>query len=162
MSDVKQDIKHIHDILRHIGHVQDNCLLLGERLIERGEFHLGRRLIANSMQHDYSKFFGFEFEALRKNNKDKTTLEAAVRQHNQTNMHHPEFWGSIHNMEDAFLAEMICDWKARAGEFGTSLSEWITQSATQRFGFTVDDPVFARIKRFLDLLLDEPFKQPIK
>ncbi len=115
---MNQDIRHIKHILRHIRHVQDNCLVLGEKLIENGEFHLGRELIANSMIHDYSKFFGMEFEYLKKDTdiKDPTFL-AAVRQHNETNNHHPEKHGHISKMNDVYLAEFVCDTVSRSGEF---------------------------------------------
>jgi hypothetical protein len=155
---MNDDMKQIHYILRHIRHVQDNCLLLGERLIDRGEFHLGRELIANSLLHDYSKFFGQEFIALRPDNHDKSQLAFAVKQHNETNYHHPERWGNISKMPDIYLAEFVCDIKARSGEFGTSLVDWINKVATSRFGFTIDDPVHERIMRFVNLLLDESFK----
>ena len=55
---MSSDFEKIQDILRHIQNVQANCLLLGKRLIERGDFEIGRQLIANGMIHDNSKFQG--------------------------------------------------------------------------------------------------------
>ena len=54
----------IRVLTRHIRNVEDNCLLLGTKLIERGEVDLGRQLIANGYVHDTSKFYGIEFENL--------------------------------------------------------------------------------------------------
>lgn len=45
---INQDIGKVRAMLRHIRNVHENCLLLGERLIERGEIDLGRRLITRS------------------------------------------------------------------------------------------------------------------
>jgi len=42
---IKPDLGKVRAILRHRRNVHENCLLLGERLIERGESHLARRLI---------------------------------------------------------------------------------------------------------------------
>ena len=52
----------INGITRHMRNVEDNCLLLGEKLIYLGEIELGHGLIANGFIHDSSKFHGIEFE----------------------------------------------------------------------------------------------------
>ena len=57
----------IHGITRHMRNVEDNCLILGEKLIERGELELGHDLIANGFIHDASKFHGIEFEYMAPN-----------------------------------------------------------------------------------------------
>ncbi len=156
---MNEEVKHIEYILRHIRHVQDNCETLGIRLIENGEFQLGRDLIANSMIHDNSKFYGMEFDLLRKDaDVNHVAFQSAVKQHNHTNNHHPERWQHISKMPDVYLAEFVCDTVARSGEFGSSYQEWLDTKATIRFGFTKDDPVYPRILRFVNLLLDKPFK----
>ena len=38
--------KKLKGIIRHIRNVQDNCIMLGEKLIEKNELELGRLLIA--------------------------------------------------------------------------------------------------------------------
>jgi len=141
--------------VRHLENVQRNCRLLGERLIDRGEHDLGRLLIANGFIHDNSKFYGVEWNYLH--SKDQAKLDLAVAHHNHTNPHHPEYWGSIHKMPELFIAEMVCDWGARASEFGTSLREWISNKSMQRYKYTKEDKVYEKIIYFVGLLCDQPF-----
>lgn len=152
-----EDIEKIEKIVRHIRNVQENCEVLGKKLIERGEVSLGKQLIANGLVHDNSKLFGIEWEYLDDSaHKDKQ--EMAIRQHNMTNFHHPEAWsGGVKGMPKLFLAEMVCDVCARASEFGTNVREWIDNSATKKYGFTKRDKVYKEIQKFLNLLLDKPF-----
>jgi len=156
----------IRFIARHIRNVEDNCLLLGEKLIERGEVDLGKQLIANGYVHDVSKFYGIEFENLSEsvgNREDevnaKLKLKLAIQHHCLTNSHHPEFWNGIHNMPRVAVAEMCADWKARSEEFGTSVRDWIFEKAMKRWGFTEKDVVYKEIMEFVDLLCPKPFEQ---
>lgn len=151
-------------LLLHVNAVQENCLLLGTKLIEEGEVELGRRLIANGRIHDYSKFFGIEFEYLNDNrwpypdnDPKKELFLAALDQHTKTNLHHPEAWNGIQNMPRIYLAELVCDWKARSSEQGTDLREWIKEKATKRFKFKTSGRVYKEINYFLDLLLQKKF-----
>lgn len=153
----------IRAIARHIRNVEDNCLLLGEKLIERGELDLGHKLIANGYVHDASKFWGVEWEHMAPGQSTveesaKLKLKLAVQHHNRTNEHHPEYWGDIHLMPRLFLAEMVCDWKARSEEFGTSLRDWIDEQATKRFAFVKDEKVYKEITEFVDMLCPKPFE----
>ncbi len=153
----------VRAIARHIRNVEDNCLLLGEKLIELGEIDLGRQLIANGYVHDASKFYGIEFEYLSLSNpteeNTKLKLKLAVRHHQTTNKHHPEAWsGGIKDMPSVYLAEMVCDVKARSEEFGTALRTWIDEEATKRYGFTKEDKVYKDVMRFVDLLCQKPFE----
>jgi hypothetical protein len=164
------DIEKIESLLRHIRNVQDNCELLGKKLIENylkldkraqkksNDLHIGKQLIANSREHDKSKFYGIEWEHLGKGD---PFLGKAVIQHNRSNPHHPEYWGDIHQMPDVYIAEMVCDWKARSSEFGTDLKEFIEEKAQKRWGFKLTgvpvDSVGLKIKKYLSLLLDESF-----
>jgi hypothetical protein len=59
-------------------------------------------------------------------------------------------------MPRVYVAEMVCDWKARASEFGTSLQKWIEESL-KRYGYTSKDPVYAQIQEFVELLCDPAF-----
>lgn len=152
----------IEFVARHIRNVEDNCLFLGKKLIERGDIDLGRKLIANGTVHDASKFHGIEFEYLSLNNPSeddkKVKLKLAVHHHNTTNPHHPEYWaGGIKEMPDVYVAEMVCDWKARSEEFGTSLRDWIDDQATKRFGFIKEDKVYKEIMEYVNLLCQTPF-----
>ena len=147
----KVNIDKVETILRHIVNVQQNCELLGKRLMERGEFELGKTLIANSLIHDNSKFFGIEFENLFNVN-DPSKLEDAILHHSSTNPHHPEYWSGIENMPKIYLAEMIADWKARTSEFGTSLQEWIDNDAAIKFNYKKGDKTYKRIMYFVNLM----------
>lgn len=151
------DIEKIDDICRHKQNVQADTQLLGERLIDKGEVHLGRNLIANGFIHDDSKFYGIEFDHMYRDNPDKDSLSLAIKQHNRTNLHHPEYWGGIKNMPRLFLAEMVVDWKARSNEFGTSLKEWINVGAASKYSYTAQDKVYEEIIYFFSILCDQPF-----
>lgn len=154
----------IRGIARHIRNVEDNCLLLGEKLIERGEVELGRRLIQNGFIHDISKFQGIEWEYMAPGQPSvddgaKLRLKLAVAHHNRTNPHHPEYWENIQSMPRMYVAEMVADWKARSEEFGTSLRDWIDEQACKRYKFSKDDRVYKDIMEFVDLLCATPFKE---
>ena len=148
----------IDDIIRHIEHVRDNCMLLGERLINCGRVDMGRLLIANGFIHDNSKFYGVEWDYLNDETNDPALLKVAVSQHNRTNKHHPEYWGGIELMPSLYTAEMVCDWKARAGEFGTSLQDWIQTGAAAKFGYSLDSEVYRKVMYYTEILCDKPFK----
>jgi hypothetical protein len=151
--------KPVRALLRHIRNVQDECQLLAERLLEQGKHDLARALLANGMLHDNSKFRGVEWDYLSEEAKAKTPdqFRAAVQQHQETNPHHPEYWGGIDNMPNVYIAEMVCDWKARSAEFGTDLREWVKTKASKRWGFTTQGRAYREIKQFLDVLLDPRF-----
>jgi hypothetical protein len=151
------DIDKIHAIIRHINGVRDNTLILGTKLIQSGEFELGRKLIANGLIHDNSKFYGIEWQELSVVDKLTSATELAIfsHNHNPMNMHHPEYWGSIHDMPKLYLCECICDWKSRSEEFGTSFLDWIEGPAKQRFKYKDTDPVYKDIKYFASLLVEK-------
>jgi hypothetical protein len=154
----------IRAIARHIRSVEDNCLLLGEKLISQGDIALGRQLIANGYVHDASKFFGIEFDFMSpgqptKEDEAKLKLKLAIQHHQKTNLHHPEAWaGGIKDMPDVYLAEFVCDTKARSEEFGTDFRQWIDNEATKKYGFTTSDKVYRDLMRFVDLLCAKPFE----
>jgi hypothetical protein len=162
-KEAEKTMEKIRGITRHIRNVEDNCLLLGEELIEQGEIELGKQTIANGFVHDASKFHGIEWDYMAPGQPTveegaKLKLKLAVLHHNRTNSHHPEHWGGIHNMPSVAVAEMVCDWKARSEEFGTSLRDWIENDAVERFGFGEKDPVYKEIMGFVDLLCKKPFE----
>ena len=157
-------IEKIRGITRHMRNVEDNCLILGEKLIERGEVELGKNLIANGFVHDASKFHGIEFDFMAPGTSTteetaKLKMKMAVNHHRKINPHHPEYWGNIKNMPGVFVAEMCADWKARSEEFGSSLKDYIDEYATKRWEFTKDDKIYKDIISFVDLLCDKPFEQ---
>lgn len=157
-------MKKIREIAKHIRNVMDNCLILGEKFIERGDIELGKQLIANGFIHDASKLTGIEFEYMAPGTPTveesaKLKLKIAIHQHNSTNPHHPEFWsGGIKDMPDVYLAEFCCDVKARSEEFGTNLREWIDEVATKKWNFTKEDKVYKQIMEYVNLLCPPPFE----
>jgi hypothetical protein len=159
----EETLDKIRAIRRHTKNVEENCFLLGERLILAGEIDFGHKLIANGFLHDASKYRGIEWEFMAPGvpcdeETAKLKLKMAVAHHGKTNEHHPEYWGDIKIMPRLYVAEMVCDWKARSEEFGTALRDWITEQATKRFNFTVDDKVYEEIMFFVDLLCEKPFE----
>jgi|15BtaG_2_1085339.scaffolds.fasta_scaffold00359_19 hypothetical protein len=157
-----EDTNHLQLVLRHIDNVQQSCLILGYKMIEAGDQKDGLQLIANSQIHDNSKLRpGIEWQYLRDgfNEKHSELFKAAHLQHVSTNPHHPEYWpNGIKDMPPVYIAEMVCDWKARSSEFGTDLRGYVKDTATKRFGFTVQSAQYKLIKKYLDLLLGTPFK----
>ncbi len=145
----------LESVLEHIQNVQKNCYRLGFKLIKRGEIELGRILITNGQIHDNSKFKGIEFDHLFSGS---PILKDVIKHHSSTNPHHPEYWGSIHKMPDVYLAEMVCDVAARSAEFGTDLRKWITDVATEKYGFKMEDSVGVTIMGFVNELLTPAFK----
>jgi len=152
----------LQSLQRHIRHVQESCWVLAERILKRGnpgDLRFAHTLVTHAQIHDHSKFSGIEWEYLWDNVKDKSPelYDAAYLQHVTTNEHHPECWGDITKVPDIFLAEMVCDWHARATEFGTDLRTWIKEKATKRYDFPATGKVYKKIKEYVDLLLDKPF-----
>ncbi len=159
---VEQHILHdqrIRALVRHITHVQQSCALLGERLIAKGDRDIGHKLIANGFIHDNSKFLGIEWLYLHDDVmvSQPELFKAALIQHTSQNPHHPEYWGDIEQMPRVYLAEMVCDWHARSGEFGSDLRTFIKERATKKFSFSTSGRVYKEIKPLVDLLLDSTF-----
>jgi hypothetical protein len=156
--------KRLENLLRHISHVRQNCELLGQRLIEKGDSSMGLKLISNGQIHDNSKFFGIEWEYLNdgawpyEDDGRKEMFAVALKQHVSTNPHHPEYWNGIKQMPPVYLAEMVCDWHARSSEQGSDLCEWVKDKATKRFRFTTRSNTYRHLKEFLDLLLEPRFQ----
>ena len=154
----------IRSITRHVRNVEDNCLILGEKLIGLGEIELAHKLIANGFIHDASKFHGIEWDNMTPTTTAgeetaKLKLKMAVNHHRMINPHHPEYWGEIQKMPRVYIAEMVCDWKARSEEFGSSLKDYIDTFATKRWNFVKDDKIHKEIMLFVDLLCQKPFEQ---
>lgn len=147
-------IKRLRSLIRHVEDVQQDCQILGGRLIERGEPDLGRMLIANGLSHDASKFTGIEWDHL--DSKQDPLFEEAWLHHVHGNAHHPEYWGDggIHRMPRVYVAEAVADWHARSTEFGSSLRDWIDREAMRKFSFGPHDEVGRQVADFVDLLLE--------
>ena len=146
--------KKIEAILEHIQNVQRNCYRLGLKMIKRGEVEFGRALIAHGQIHDNSKLTGIEFKHLFHGD---SLLGNTIEHHRSVNPHHAEYWEKIHNMPDIYLAEMVCDCAARSAEFGTDIRKWITEEATKRYKFSIEDRVGITMMKYLDELLSPSF-----
>lgn len=148
------DEEHLDNLVRHINLVRDGCLILGKRLISNGQRELGINLIARGFRHDVSKFNGIEGEYLHRGpDVPEEKLELAIHQHRASNDHHPEFWGGFDNMPDIAIAELSCDWYARAMEFASDLRGWIKDKAIDTYKIDVKGPKFQKLMEFVDLLL---------
>jgi len=150
--------KHLKSLVRHINIVQDAGQLLGERLIDQNECEFGKILIANTLSHDQSKFFGIEWDSLRRG-EEPETLILALKQHLSTNKHHPEYWGGIDEIPRIFLSEMVCDWYARSTEMGTDIRKWVKEEAVEKYKMSLKGKTYKSIKYFLDMLLDDTFEK---
>ena len=157
MSEISQDIAHIESVLRHMDNVQAAVRLLSKRLIEKEELSFARILLSHSLGHDATKLLGIEWDYLRFSGK-KDQLAQAHYEHTSISDHHPEYWGGIENMPLVCLAEAVCDWYARSSEAGTDLRNWIKTEAVKKYAFSVNGNVYKKIKKFVDLLLDQQMK----
>jgi len=149
----------LQEALRHLKHVQSACELLAVRLIERdgpGDREMAQILVFNGFMHDISKLHGIEWQWIHQT-EDKEMLLIAISQHQQTNEHHPEFWGGADFMPPVRVAEMVCDWFARSQEKGTDMKEWV-KTALVRFAIKPHSKQAKQIREFTALLLDPPFK----
>ena len=159
-----QTIDKLRAIIRHIKNVQDNCILLGESLINNGEIELGKQLIAHGFIHDASKFNGIEFDfidpVVPKEDIVKLKFKLAIYQHQKTNPHHVEFWNNgIKEMPSVYLAELVCDFKSRSEEFGTDIREYIKNIALPKWKISKEDLVYKEVIRFVDILCNKPFTE---
>jgi hypothetical protein len=150
----EEKLEKLETLVRHIKAVQENCERLGRRLIHEGKFELGKRLIANSMSHDNSKFGSLEWDHLTRGDEDDEMLDVVIAVHNSSNLHHPEYWDGIKNMPAVHVAEMVCDWKTRSSELGTDLKEWIDRKATKRWKFSQRDAIYKQIMMYVDMLIE--------
>lgn len=151
---MKSNSEKLTEIIQHIKRVEDNCNILARKL-ESTDFDFALKLIKLGRIHDASKFDQFEFENLHT---ESHLFQDALRLHHMNNPHHPEHWpGGIHEMPKLYLAEMVCDCKARGEEFGTSTRLWFHEHATKKYKFSMEDECGIHIEKFLNLLMKQPF-----
>lgn len=162
MSEELQLISALEKLLRHIKLVQEAALIIGKKLIIEGRTESGLQLIANSMEHDISKFKGIEWEELccSDTNKLDENQKNAIAHHQKVNAHHPEYWAGIDEMPDVFVAELVCDLYARSAELGTDLRDYEKNVFQKRYNVSPTGKSWKRIKYYTDLLLDQKLKTP--
>lgn len=156
-EEIDLEVKHLLEITNHIKNVQRNAIKLGFALIQKGKFDFAKQLMANAFIHDNSKFYGVEFQFLNRECKDGSR-QLAIQNHIERNPHHPEYWTTIEDMPDVYLAEMVCDWIARSTEMGTDLRAFINETATEKYNFKLNSKIHKKIKYYVNLILEEPFK----
>lgn len=152
-------LEHLDNLIRHIELVREATILLGKRLINQGRHEFGRLLIARGFQHDVSKFTGIEWDFLHQG-KDVPTAELnlAIKNHQSTNSHHPEYWQGFDNMPELDVAELACDWLARSQERGTALRDWIRDNAIEKFKIDIEGENYKLLMKYIGILLEDSFK----
>lgn len=154
MNQLEQDVL---KVLKHISHVQEAAQTMAFALIKDGKITEALLLLNQAMAHDAEKFkFDIFFDITQV--VDKPRLKAAVLKHAQSCKHHPEYWKSIYDMDEVSLMEMVCDWKARSSEFGTSLEDWTLKVAPIKYNYTLDSPIHRKIMYYMNLILDKKFE----
>jgi len=172
LKEEQKDFKHLDSVIAHINNVQIACHTLGKALMEsedQTDHEVGFKLIRNAYLHDNSKFYGIEWKYLRQIDLIKSNglgekelkgmLKLAHLQHSTTNMHHPEYWGDVKNMPPEYIAEMVCDLKARSSEFRTDLIDWVRNVFLQRHNLSINSKVYRNMNKYINLLLDKKFKK---
>ncbi len=151
-------VNHMADLLGHIEMVQKNAKTLAIHLATTGNVEFARHLLQKASIHDNSKFAGIEWEYMHRGpDTDIRGLQAAIKQHQQTNDHHPEHWGGLKNMPPVCVAEMVCDWLARSQEMGKSIDEFLGSVAPSRFDFKSAPDQVQQIHKYLKVLLPTKF-----
>ena len=154
--------EHVDDLQGHISRVQHNAKMLALKLADQGQTEFARVLLANAHVHDASKWHGIEWEVLHQGpDVDKALLKKAIEQHQKTNPHHPEYWGGLAKMPVIYIAEMVCDWLARSQEMGSSLSDWVTKVAPEKFHFEQAKEQVEAIHWLIGLLLPQKFAKGV-
>ena len=135
------------DTIKHKKLVLDNCLLLADHLIGRGQVELGTQLLKRGCEHDNSKFDTEEFRQLSNILKDrKCFIDAraqlsqdeinAIKYHWSHNRHHPEYFNNSDEMEEIDIIEMVCDWFARSIQYKTDFIPFVKERQENRFKFS--------------------------
>lgn len=152
------DIEKIDKLINHIRSVQNNCIILGKKLIEKGDLINGKMLILNSMSHDISKFSGVEWKDLHKD-AEKEDLKDAIFQHQSCNPHHPEYWPSINDIPEIYCMEFVCDTLSRSQELAEDYLYWLSNIATKKYNFTTKSKFYKKCLKYYNLIIDNPFKK---
>jgi hypothetical protein len=155
---VYDDEQHVDDLDGHIRRVQENAMVLAKHFMSNGRTPFAYRLLTKVSTHDLSKWNGIERMYLHRGpDVDRTMLDAAIKQHNSTNDHHPEAHGGLKHMPEVCVAEMVCDWLARSQEGATDLRQFVRTIAAERFDFPSAPQQVAWIEEFISILLPQKF-----
>lgn len=161
---MERDFSTAKKIMSHIRRVEDNMLILAEKLFDT-DSNFSLELIKRARLHDLSKFNIYEFKNLHDDSPPAKFL-IALDVHRKGNRHHPEYFtsrnDSIHDMEDLDIAEMVCDCLARAQEFGSDIKDFFfnyenPKCAPAKYNYTSSSPIVPRIEKYLELILTKKF-----
>lgn len=135
------------DTFVHKEYVITVCRRFAEWLHQNALHEDAEELLARAAVHDNSKIRNKdEFRALTSLIADRSCMGDAKAQlsifkqdslelHWKHNSHHPEHFEKYEDMSRLDRMEMVCDWMARALQYGTSLMEFVETRQTERFHF---------------------------
>jgi hypothetical protein len=158
---MRTDLEHLDDVVTHLLELHECAVKMARKLMTMGdkEKAFALKLLERAFKHDSDKFKPSIWKHLRRGCDGSEEFVEAWRSHTSNNRHHPEYHSrGIHEMSDLDLAELLCDWAARASEMKTGLQQYIEEKATLRYGFSQHDPVYARLIHFKSLLCGEEFR----
>lgn len=113
-----------------------------------------RELLILAYAHDNSKFTDDEWPWLTMPNSEK--FQEAKKHHQETNDHHPEFFGGdLNKMSDLQIAHMAIDWLSRAQEQAKAADEWLEIKAKERFNLDKFPEVVKKIKYYTGLMIEK-------
>ena len=150
------DTEKLSAIIQHVKRVEDNCNIISRKIMDIDP-NFAIALAKRGRIHDASKFDELEFNNLWAGEK---LFEISLLHHHCHNSHHPEFYkNGIYGMNSLDLAEMVCDWKSRAEEFGTDVRIWAfnEDKAPKKYGYLGDQEIYKKLEYYIDLLLTRPF-----
>lgn len=135
------------DTFVHRGYVSMVCDMFAKHLDEEGFNSDAEELRARAIVHDNSKIVNIdEFRALTSIINDKSSMKDAnsklsaykqdsIELHWKHNRHHPEHFENVEDMTRIDRMEMVCDWYARAKQYGTDFLDFVQKRQEDRFHF---------------------------
>ena len=154
---MRSDLEHLDDIVTHLTTFHQCAVKMAKGLMAADRKPLALLLLKRAYRHDTDKFNRKTFEVLRRGANEHPEFDEVRLAHATKNPHHPEYHNSIHDMDELDVAEMVCDWAARSGEFKTGLQDYIDDEATKRYGFTKKDEIYKLIMYFKSFVCDGGF-----
>ncbi|RHB42166.1 hypothetical protein DW886_16750 [Enterocloster aldenensis] len=139
--------KMFQDTYVHKEYIKKACRKLADYMFSKGMDIHAKKLLERAETHDNSKVMcEDELYALSTIINDKSCLkdankalsqlkQDAIKLHWKHNSHHPEHFKNYADMERLDVMEMVCDWYARALQYGTDLMEFAKIRQEDRFHF---------------------------
>lgn len=157
-------IEHFEELCEHKKILIDSCRILSVYFLKENKEDFALNLMKRAFVHDISKLSKFEFHAAdafdsfskhtnTRNHDFSDDEKIFLNEHWKNNKHHPEHWDDVNNMTDVDIAEMVCDWHARAIEFEDDLITYIEHRQNTRFSFP--DNIYSKIIYYANILISE-------